>query len=87
MTYATVFLCVMAFCVLLAVLFLVASIRIIPENKRLQVYRLGRYLGEKGPGVVLLIPIIDRAIRVEAGSPVHPAPGDQIDEQGNVRPR
>jgi len=32
------------------------------------VYRLGRYVGEKGPGVVLLIPIIDRGVAKELGT-------------------
>ncbi len=38
------------------------------EDKRLPVYRLGRYLGDKGPGVVILIPIIDRGVLKEVGS-------------------
>jgi regulator of protease activity HflC (stomatin/prohibitin superfamily) len=42
-----------------------ASLRIIPEKKRIQVYRLGRYIGEKGPGVVLLMPIIDKGILID----------------------
>jgi regulator of protease activity HflC (stomatin/prohibitin superfamily) len=47
------------------VIFIIASLKIIPENKRLQVYRLGRYIGEKGPGIVLLVPIIDKGIFVD----------------------
>ena len=38
-----------------------------PEDKRLSVYRLGRYLGDKGPGVVLLIPIVDKGIIKDLG--------------------
>lgn len=44
-----------------------AAIRIVPENKRLDVYRLGRYIGEKGPGLLLLIPVIDRGVLKEVG--------------------
>ncbi len=44
---------------------LVTSIQVVPEYKRLSVFRLGRYLGERGPGLVLLMPIIDRAIPID----------------------
>ena len=60
----------MTLCILGAVLFpavilAAASIRIVPEDKRLVVFRLGRNIGEKGPGLVLLIPFVDRAERVD----------------------
>ncbi|HVK71718.1 MAG TPA: SPFH domain-containing protein [Kofleriaceae bacterium] len=41
------------------------AIRIAPEYQRLVVFRLGRVIGAKGPGLVLLIPVIDRAVRVD----------------------
>lgn len=41
------------------------AIRIVPEYQRLVVFRLGRLLGAKGPGLVLLIPGIDRGVRVD----------------------
>jgi regulator of protease activity HflC (stomatin/prohibitin superfamily) len=44
---------------------LVATIRIVPEYQRLVVFRLGRLLGARGPGLVLLIPLIDRGVRVD----------------------
>jgi regulator of protease activity HflC (stomatin/prohibitin superfamily) len=50
---------------LLAVVLLVMAIRIAPEYQRLVVFRLGRLLGERGPGLVLLIPFIDRGVRVD----------------------
>ncbi|MBI5295494.1 MAG: hypothetical protein HY869_08455 [Chloroflexi bacterium] len=43
------------------------AIKVVPEHKRLDVYRLGRYIGEKGPGLVLLLPAIDRGIMKELG--------------------
>ena len=54
-------LCLVGAVVLLVVVFLSNAIRIVSEYQRLVVFRLGRCVGEKGPGVVLLIPIIDRA--------------------------
>jgi regulator of protease activity HflC (stomatin/prohibitin superfamily) len=50
---------------LLAVVLLVLAIRIVPEYQRLVVLRLGRFIGERGPGLVLLIPFVDRGIRVD----------------------
>jgi regulator of protease activity HflC (stomatin/prohibitin superfamily) len=41
------------------------SIRILREYERAVVFRLGRLLGEKGPGLVLLIPGVDRMVRVD----------------------
>ncbi|MGH7508505.1 MAG: SPFH domain-containing protein [Gemmatimonadales bacterium] len=50
---------------LLALMLLVMAIRIVPEYQRLVVFRLGRLIGERGPGLVLLIPFIDRGVRVD----------------------
>jgi len=50
---------------LIIMIFVSTSLKIIPENKRLQVYRLGKYIGEKGPGIVLLIPIIDKGVIID----------------------
>ncbi|MGQ9585608.1 MAG: SPFH domain-containing protein [Anaerolineae bacterium] len=41
------------------------AIRIVREYQRLVVFRLGRCIGSKGPGLVLLIPFIDRAVTVD----------------------
>jgi regulator of protease activity HflC (stomatin/prohibitin superfamily) len=51
--------------VVLAVLFLANAIRIVPEYQRLVVFRLGRLLGTKGPGLVILIPFIDKGTKVD----------------------
>ncbi len=49
-----------------AVVVLVPSIfKIVPEYQRLVVFRLGRCIGEKGPGLVVLIPFVDRPVRVD----------------------
>jgi regulator of protease activity HflC (stomatin/prohibitin superfamily) len=53
--------------VLLVLIALLArlAVRIIPEYQRLVVFRLGRALGARGPGLVLLIPFVDRGVRVD----------------------
>lgn len=49
----------------LVVILLALAIRIVPEYQRLVVFRLGRALGARGPGLMLLIPFIDRGERVD----------------------
>lgn len=50
-----------AFIVFIVVVFLLSGIRILREWERMPVLRLGRYIGMKGPGIIYLVPIIDRA--------------------------
>lgn len=50
---------------LLVFIVLAAAIRIVPEYQRLVVFRLGRNVGARGPGLILLIPIVDRGVRVD----------------------
>jgi hypothetical protein len=49
----------------IVLLLLFSGIKIVRENQRVVVLRLGRVLGVKGPGAVFLIPLIDRAIWVD----------------------
>ena len=51
--------------VLVALTLIVKAVRIVPEYERLVVFRLGRALGAKGPGLVLLIPFVDRGVVVD----------------------
>lgn len=50
---------------LLVVLILPRTIRVVREYQRLVVFRLGRSSGTKGPGIVFLIPLIDKAVPVD----------------------
>jgi len=47
------------------VLFLTNAIKIVREYQRLMVFRLGRSIGAKGPGLVILIPFVDRGVWVD----------------------
>jgi len=49
----------------LLVVVLANAIRIVPEFQRLVIFRLGRCIGQKGPGLVIIIPLIDRPVRVD----------------------
>ena len=70
----SVALCVVGAIGILAFVFLANAIRIVPEYQRLVVFRLGRSVGAKGPGIVLLIPVIDRAVRVDLREQVREIP-------------
>lgn len=50
--------------VVLVVLFLSSAIRILNEYERAVVFRLGRVLKYKGPGLIVLIPLVDRMMKV-----------------------
>ncbi len=42
-----------------------SHVKVIPEYKRLVLFRLGRLIGIKGPGLTFLVPIIDRGVEVD----------------------
>ena len=46
----------------IALITFVRAIKVVREYQRLVVFRLGRSMGAKGPGIVFLIPIVDRAV-------------------------
>lgn len=48
-----------------AMILLLLSIRIPTEDERIVVFRLGRFFRIVGPGLILIIPLIDKAIRVK----------------------
>ncbi|HAW11607.1 MAG TPA: hypothetical protein DCX12_11245, partial [Chloroflexi bacterium] len=48
----------------IALILAAASVRVLREYERAVVFRLGRLLGQRGPGLILLIPGIDRMVRV-----------------------
>jgi regulator of protease activity HflC (stomatin/prohibitin superfamily) len=47
------------------IILLAASIRIVNEYERGVVFRLGRYVGRRGPGLILLIPFIERMVKID----------------------
>ena len=70
----SVLLCVVGVVVLVVLGVLATSIRIVPEYQRLVVLRLGRVIGQKGPGIVLLLPVIDQACTVDLREQVREVP-------------
>lgn len=52
------------FLVIIGIIILMASIRVVTEYERGVIFRLGRLVGAKGPGLFFLIPIVDRMVKV-----------------------
>ena len=50
--------------VFIGIIILASAVRILREYERAVIFRLGRLVGVKGPGLVLLVPIVDRMVRV-----------------------
>jgi regulator of protease activity HflC (stomatin/prohibitin superfamily) len=61
-----------------------SAIRILREYERAVVFRLGRLIGQKGPGLVLLIPGIDRMVRVDLRTIVLDIPPQDLITRDNV---
>jgi regulator of protease activity HflC (stomatin/prohibitin superfamily) len=61
-----------------------ASIRILREYERAVVFRLGRLLGIKGPGLILLIPAVDRMVRVDLRTVTLDIPPQNLITRDNV---
>lgn len=80
----TVLICLIVGVIILLVIFLAAAIKIVPEYKRLVVFRLGRCIGAKGPGLVLLIPFIDRPVSVDLREQVREIPTQASITQDNA---
>jgi regulator of protease activity HflC (stomatin/prohibitin superfamily) len=67
-------LCLVGAVVLIAVAFIASAIKIVPEYQRLVVFRMGRCVGAKGPGIIILIPIIDRSVKVDLREQIREIP-------------
>jgi len=73
--------------VILVLLFLSSAIRILREYERGVIFRLGRIIGNngvKGPGLILLIPFIDKMVRVSLRTVVFDVPPQDVITQDNV---
>jgi regulator of protease activity HflC (stomatin/prohibitin superfamily) len=61
-----------------------ASVRILREYERAVVFRLGRLIGAKGPGIVLLVPLVDRMVRVDLRTVTFEIPPQDVITRDNV---
>ena len=74
----------LAFIIIVLILLMASAIRILNEYERGVIFRLGRLIGAKGPGLVLLIPIVDRMQRVSLRTIVLDVPPQDVITRDNV---
>lgn len=76
--------CLLGAVFFILIVFLVAAIKIVPEYRRIVVFRLGRCIGAKGPGLILLIPFVDRPVGVDLREQVREIPAQTSITQDNA---
>lgn len=72
------------FLVVLFLLFLQASIKVINEYERAVVLRLGKFLSVKGPGLIILIPVIDKMRKLDLRTVTLDVPPQEVITKDNV---
>ncbi len=68
----------------LVVLFLASAIRILREYERGVIFRLGRVIKTKGPGLIILIPVIDKIVKVSLRLVTMDVPSQDVITRDNV---
>ena len=69
---------------IILIFILASAIRILREYERGVIFRLGRLVGAKGPGLIILIPIVDRMVRVDLRTIAHDVPPQDVITKDNV---
>ena len=65
-------------------LFLFSAIRVLNEYERAVVFRLGRYYRTKGPGLIIVLPVIDRIVRISLRLVTMDVPSQDVITKDNV---
>lgn len=73
--------------ILIAVLFLMTAIKVLREYERGVVFTLGRFTGVKGPGLIILVPIIQQIVRMDLRVLVLDVPTQDVISRDNVSVR
>jgi regulator of protease activity HflC (stomatin/prohibitin superfamily) len=72
------------FVVILFIMFVASAVRILPEYERGVLFRLGRLVGVRGPGLFFIIPGIDKMVRVSLRTVVFDVPAQDVITRDNV---
>jgi len=70
--------------VLLLIMFLASSIRVLREYERGVIFRLGRFHKAKGPGIIIVLPVIDKMVRVSLRLVTMDVPPQDVITKDNV---
>jgi regulator of protease activity HflC (stomatin/prohibitin superfamily) len=74
----------LAIIIFIGIFILSSAIKILREYERGVVFRLGRLIGAKGPGIILLIPIVDKMMRVDLRTITFDVPPQDVITMDNV---
>jgi regulator of protease activity HflC (stomatin/prohibitin superfamily) len=72
------------FFVILFVTFFSLGVKVLNEYERAVIFRLGRIIGAKGPGLILLIPFVDRMVRIDLRTITLDVPPQDVISRDNV---
>ena len=70
--------------IILVVVFLFMAIKVLNEYERGVIFRLGRVIDHKGPGLIILVPVIDRMVRVSLRTVAMDVPSQDVITRDNV---
>ena len=70
--------------VVLVIIVLASAIKVFPEYQRGVIFRLGRLMDPKGPGIFLIIPIVDKVVRVDLRTITMDVPAQEVITKDNV---
>ncbi|MCS7130829.1 MAG: slipin family protein [Archaeoglobaceae archaeon] len=70
--------------VIVLLIFLASAIRIVKEYERGVIFRLGRLIGAKGPGLFFIIPILDKMVIVDLRTVTYDVPAQEVVTKDNV---
>jgi regulator of protease activity HflC (stomatin/prohibitin superfamily) len=73
--------------IIILLLLLAAGVRILREYERGVIFRLGRLIAQKGPGLIFLIPIVDRMVRIDLRTVTLSVPPQEVITKDNVTVR
>ena len=75
---------ILIFVIVVVVMFLMSAIKVLNEYERGVIFRLGRLIGAKGPGLIILIPIIDKMQRISLRLVALDVPPQDVITRDNV---
>ncbi len=75
---------ILIYSVILVVIFLIAGIKVIKEYERGVIFRLGRLIGERGPGLIFVTPVFEKMVRVGLRTVTMNIPSQKIITKDNV---
>jgi len=83
----TVVIAIVVLLIIFVAIVLASGVRILREYERGVIFRLGRLIAQKGPGLIFLIPIVDRMVRIDLRTVTLTVPPQEVISKDNVTVR